>query len=246
MSRPVPHRRWPTATAALVVAVLAAGCAASTVPATRGTPPTPAAPAAPVASTAAGSAPPEPAAVERTAAAGADGAGDPYFPLDGNGGYDVRRYRVEDTYRPGSGRLTGRTTLLATATRDLRSFSLDLVVDATSVRVDGERAAYRRPSVHELRVQHPLRAGERFEVVVHYAGRPASVRATGVQPFIDGYDEGYALGEPQIGAWWFAANETPEDRATFDIRVRVPRGFQAVSSVTFVDRSRAGRWTWWR
>ena len=31
--------------------------------------------------------------------AGAAGIGDPYFPQDGNGGYDVAHYDVHDTYR---------------------------------------------------------------------------------------------------------------------------------------------------
>ena len=42
------------------------------------------------------------------AVTGSDGGGDPYFPLDGNGGYQVEHYRIRDDYRPGSDRLTGR------------------------------------------------------------------------------------------------------------------------------------------
>jgi aminopeptidase N len=153
---------------------------------------------------------------------------------------------VEDTFRPATGRLTGRTTVDARATHALTSFSLDLVLDVASVRVDGRRAPYRRTSRHEVRVRHALRAGERFEVVVRYAGHPGSVRASGVSPFLAGYDQGYALGEPQIGPWWFAANETPADRARFDVRVRVPRGQQAVGSGALVSRTRSERWTTWR
>jgi aminopeptidase N len=186
------------------------------------------------------------AAVSARPGAGSDGAGDPYFPLDGNRGYDVRRYVVEDTYRPEEGRLTGRTTVVARATRALSSFSLDLVLDVASVRVDGAAAAYRRSSPHEVRVTHRLRRDERFRVVVRYSGRPGSIRAAGASPFRDGYDEGYALGEPHIGPWWFAANETPRDRARFDVRLRVPRGFQAIGSGALVDRSRTRRWSTWR
>ena len=36
------------------------------------------------------------------------GIGDPYFPMDGNAGIDVERYRIRDAYRFDSGRLTGR------------------------------------------------------------------------------------------------------------------------------------------
>ena len=37
----------------------------------------------------------------REAVRGADGIGDPYFPLDGNGGIDVAHYRIHDVYRFG-------------------------------------------------------------------------------------------------------------------------------------------------
>ena len=233
MSRTPPClRRAAASLVPLLTLAVAAACAATPQSAAPSLAPPPVSPLVPA-----------PAA---RGVAGSDGAGDPYFPHDGNGGYDVRRYVVEDTYRPGSGRLTGRTRVVARATRALRSLSLDLVLDVRSVRVDGERVRYRRTSPHELRVRSALRRGQRFEVVVRYAGRPGSVRATGVRPFHAGYDEGYGLGEPQSGAWWFAANETPEDRARFDVRLRVPRGYQAVSGGAFVDRSRSARWTTWR
>ena len=40
---------------------------------------------------------------------GAAGIGDPYFPLDGNGGIDVLRYRIHDVYRFGDRHLRGKT-----------------------------------------------------------------------------------------------------------------------------------------
>ena len=46
--------------------------------------------------------------------AGAPGAGDPYFPLDGNGGYDVRHYDLATQLRPDDGRLKGVATIEAT------------------------------------------------------------------------------------------------------------------------------------
>ena len=42
---------------------------------------------------------------------GAPGIGDPYFPLDGNGGIDVLSYDVHDRYDLGTGRLSGWTDL---------------------------------------------------------------------------------------------------------------------------------------
>jgi len=54
------------------------------------------------------------------------------------------------------------------------------------------------------------------------------------------------MGEPQIGPWWFAANETPTDKATYDITLRVPRGQQAISNGELLSRRSQGDWTTWR
>ena len=40
------------------------------------------------------------AGAERRFTPGSAGAGDPYFPLDGNGGYDVKHYDVDVTLQP--------------------------------------------------------------------------------------------------------------------------------------------------
>ena len=55
----------------------------------------------------------------RSFAPGAAGVGDPYFPSYGNGGYDVARYTVKVRYDPATDKLTGTTTVRATATADL-------------------------------------------------------------------------------------------------------------------------------
>ena len=44
------------------------------------------------------------AAAGPTFTPGASGAGDPYYPLDGNGGYDVKHYDLDLTLRPATGR----------------------------------------------------------------------------------------------------------------------------------------------
>src|SRR3712207_962424 len=56
---------------------------------------------------------------------GAPGVGDEYFPLDGNGGYDVRHYLLEIKYDPATDELVGRARLRAHATHDLLRFNLD-------------------------------------------------------------------------------------------------------------------------
>ena len=58
---------------------------------------------------------------------GAPGIGDPYFPLDGNGGYDVQHYLLDLRYEPATDLLAGRATIRARATQNLSRFNLDFV-----------------------------------------------------------------------------------------------------------------------
>ena len=62
-----------------------------------------------------------------TGAPGSAGLGDSYFPLYGNGGYDVGHYDLHIRYSPGSDRLIGDATITAQATMDLSRFNLDFV-----------------------------------------------------------------------------------------------------------------------
>lgn len=193
-----------------------------------------------------------PPAARGVGLSGLSSGGDAYFPLDGNRGYDVRHYRVRNSYDPATDRLAGTTVVRATATEELTKLSLDLVLAVDRVLVDGVPAEFRKPRRHELHVEPgtTLAAGDRFTVEVRYRGRPSTVDAVGVQPGSDLYfhrrGETVAMGEPQNGPWWFAANETPQDKATFDLTMRVPRGVEAVSNGSLVSREVRDRWTSWR
>ena len=57
--------------------------------------------------------------------AGAPGAGDDYYPLYGNGGYDVAHYLLKISYNPATDRLVGVATISARATETLCRFNLD-------------------------------------------------------------------------------------------------------------------------
>ena len=66
-----------------------------------------------------------PAASAQSFAPGAPGIGDPYFPLEGNGGYDVRHYDLSFSYDPATDRLDALNKITATATQNLSRFDLD-------------------------------------------------------------------------------------------------------------------------
>lgn len=183
---------------------------------------------------------------------GADGAGDPYFPLAGNGGYHVRHYDLTLRYDPASRHLDGRAVLTARATQGLSRFDLDLKgLKVTAVTVDRAGASFRR-SGQELVVtpRHALRGGQEFRVTVAYDGTPKPVTDPDGSP--DGWiptdDGAFVAGEPQGAMTWFPSNNHPLDKASYDFTITVPADRTAVANGVLLDRRTAdGRTTFrWR
>src|SRR5690606_9311233 len=131
---------------------------------------------------AAGAATPSPAAsatgTATQATAGAPGIGDPDFPTDGNGGYDVARYRLKLDYDPGTEHLKGTAVLEARTLQSLSRFNLDLsALKVESVAVNDRAARFTRSGT-ELTVipATPLASGTDFTVRVAYSGTPEPIR----------------------------------------------------------------------
>ncbi|MGD8194454.1 M1 family metallopeptidase [Herbiconiux sp. P18] len=130
----------------LVLALLVSG-GLSPAPANAANPcpPTPSAPSTPGAPIAT----PEPTGSPVDYLPGAAGIGDAYFPLDGNGGYDVQHYALDLGYDPASGVLSGTAAITAVATQNLSTFNLDFdtrdvdgtdAITVSAITVDGEPA----------------------------------------------------------------------------------------------------------
>ena len=77
---------------------------------------------------------------------GARSLGDPLFPQIGNGGYDARRYTIELDYDPATNIFnSARTTMVARATQNLSSFSMDFQdLEVSRVSVNGRDARFRQ------------------------------------------------------------------------------------------------------
>ena len=183
---------------------------------------------------------------------GAPGLGDPFFPLAGNGGYDVSHYGLTLDYEPSTGQLTGAAVISARATQDLSRFDLDLRGFAVSgVRVDGRPAVFARDG-QELQITpaRPLRARAPFTVSLSYAGVPEVVTDPdgSIEGWVPTVDGAFVVGEPQGSPSWFPANDNPRDKATYDVTITVPQGLTAMSNgVLAASWSRGGRTTWaWR
>ena len=188
---------------------------------------------------------------------GAAGIGDPYYPGDGNGGYDVVHYHLDVTYDPATGELRGVADIEATATQDLAGFNLDLKgLEVRSVAVDllspwddegpGAPAAWAREG-DELIVTPSagVPAGETFYTHVEYGGTPVTNTET-VDGFVRTQDGAVVMGEPHSAATWFPVNDHPSDKATYDVALTVPAGVEAVSNGALVGSSTSGGWTTWQ
>jgi aminopeptidase N len=183
--------------------------------------------------------------------AGSAGAGDPFFPLAGNGGYDVAHYSLRLRYQPDSAVLTGSATLRATATANLYRFDVDLRgFTITRLTVDGRAAGFTRDGQEVvITPRQRLRQGQRFTVTVDYTGVPEVV--TDPDGSIEGWvptdDGAFVVGEPQGSPGWYPANDDPRDKATFDFVVTVPDGLTAMANGVLVRRSSHGGLSsfWW-
>jgi aminopeptidase N len=150
---------------------------------------------------------------------------------------DVTHYRISVDVNPSSGRLTGHTTLTATAGS---SVTLQLALGADDVRVNDQPVAFTQRGLN-LTFGNPTPGQVR--IAIDYHGTPARTRVDGLNPWMWTATEQVAAGEPRIAPWWFPCNDTPSDKATYDIIGRVPAGQQFISNGRLVARE-GRRWHW--
>lgn len=183
---------------------------------------------------------------------GAPGIGDPLMPLDGNGGYTVRRYTLDLDWRASETPFPAGTTISAVATQALSRFDLDFAGNALHrVTVDGAPAAAVRDG-DELVVTpaRPIPRGTAFTVRVAYTADPTqrrrrsdAIREYGWVPTPDGT---LICAQPDGAKMIFPVNDHPSLRAPVTFRITTPPGLRAVANGRLVDRVRrpGGRVRW--
>jgi aminopeptidase N len=188
-------------------------------------------------------------AAQAAFAPGTGGSGDPFFPLAGNGGYDVSHYGLTLDYTPATNRLVGTAVIAAAATQDLSSFDLDLRgFSVTRLLVNGRDASFARDG-QELIVtpRAGIRAGTTFTTTVGYQGTPRVI--TDPDESIEGWvptaDGAFVVGEPQGSPAWYPVSDSPRDKATYDFAITVPEGLTAMANGVLLSRPTSGGKTTW-
>ena len=161
---------------------------------------------------------------------GPAGAGDLYYPGLGNGGYNARHYDLDLKVDPVGNQVQGRATMEAAATENLDTFNLDFHgCQVDGVLVNGKPAAFAREE-DELVITpaDPLRQGEEFKVAVDYSGSPQA-KTSVCSPFLVGWkhsSHGIVVDSQPDGAQtWLPVNDHPRDKATYSMKVEVPKPF---------------------
>ena len=163
--------------------------------------------------------------------AGDSGVGDSLYPEFGNGGYDVQHYTVDLTVSPEENLITnGVVTIEAIATQDLSAFNLDFTgFEDVNASVNDSYAEVERDG-QEMTITpgEPIAEGDEFTVVVRYTGEPESALSVAIPVFTGWvyYGDGiYVVSEPDGAAAFYPVNDHPLDKATYSLRVTVPKPY---------------------
>ncbi len=194
-----------------------------------------------------------PAAAAITPAASAtDGIGDSLYPALGGHGLDVRHYDLDLDFDMTTKLLDGTVTAEIVATDSLTTFSLDSQGPRVDrVTVDGATATF-TASRSELQITPPtpIADGTRFVLVVHYSVDTTRSREDTGYADIGWFNTpagAYVLNEPDGLQLWLPANNHPSDKATWSVRLTVPKGLTGVANGELVSHVTDGDhevWSW--
>lgn len=179
---------------------------------------------------------------------GADGAGDPYFPDYGAGGYDALHYKIDVTWDAATKTMSGTTVMTAkanSAAAQLMGFSVDLFLPVKGVKVNGQEAKFEQTDQkRDVRIRDvSIGGGSEFKVEITYAGNPGAYTEQ-ARGWLVHNDEYVAAGEPESAPLWFPSNDHPSDPATYEISARVRAGTQALSAGTLISSDAADEADW--
>ncbi|MBT95113.1 MAG: hypothetical protein CL431_03995 [Acidimicrobiaceae bacterium] len=181
---------------------------------------------------------------------GNPGVGDRYFPMLGNGGYDVTEYDLQLTWDPNLRFLSGSATIYGTSNINLLSLNLDLSgMKVLSVSMDDANLQF-FVEENELTVVFPsvLIKNTDFSITVDYEGTPGLINDS-LFPFEGGWFNSargvLVAGEPSSSQAWHPVNDHPKDRAHFNISMTLPSDLSFVTNGVLVSKSSDAKSTTW-
>lgn len=171
--------------------------------------------------------------------------------------YDLRHLRLDLELDPRRRHLRGSARLDLTPINDgLREVQLDLSSDLRVTRVrrgDGRALAHEHVADRlEIQLPQAVRAGHEVQVGIDYEGTPRrGLHFVGPDAaFPDKPVVVWSQGQDEDSKFWFPCWDSPNDKATSELRVTVPRPYRVISNGKLLaveeDRRRRTRTFHWR
>ncbi|HKS39508.1 MAG TPA: M1 family aminopeptidase [Blastocatellia bacterium] len=155
---------------------------------------------------------------------------------------DVKHYRLQVRLDLEAATIAGTVTIEGETVAPTSSINIDaddnLKIDA--VRFDGAALGFRRPNDRiSLDFAQPLAAGEKFAIAVDYHRAPFPRNSSGTGMLVDRHGDDdvrvmATLSEPFGAPLWWPCIDDASDKATAEVEVTVPSGFQAASNGSLV------------
>ena len=166
---------------------------------------------------------------------GPETIGDTFYRGLGNSGYDVQHYLLDIDVNMDTKEISATAALDATTLRGLDTFNLDFQgLKVNKVTLNGAEVQYRRDG-REMKITPAASMPENstFQVVVTYSGVP-SAQEHEESPIKEGWNayEGgvYVASEPSGAATWYPVNDHPCDKATYTMRITVPKPYDVAAN----------------
>ncbi|MBZ5735708.1 hypothetical protein K8Z61_14535 [Nocardioides sp. TRM66260-LWL] len=171
---------------------------------------------------------------------------DPVYPGTGDDVVDALHYDLRLSWLRPTRTLVGRERLTFRAARDADVLRLDLSrrLRVSALRLDDVAVPFRQHG-DDLVVRAPLTADSVHRLDLAYRGRPAPVRAPSVRDDLRSVGlttsrggQAWTFQQPYGAFTWYAVDDQPADKATYDVRVATPPAWRGVSGGRLVAERR--------
>lgn len=183
------------------------------------------------------------------------GTRDLYTGVDFNLGFHIRHYDLDLTYRVDPNRLEGTAKLLLVTWKELDHLTLDLVENMNTRRIISVGSAGLSVKVKrfkqsggKLRITfaEPIPVDSEFTLEIRYGGNPRPRRTTWGELGWEELENGSLVASQPNGApTWFPCDDTPDEKATYDITITADNPYTVVCTGTLVETERGSSATKW-
>src|SRR5699024_6800624 len=180
---------------------------------------------------------------------------DSYTGIDFNLGCHIRNYELDLTYRVSPNLLMGTATLHMVNYHPLSSLTLDLSNNLRVEKVTAQGTASTHVQVARFRhsnkklhisFREEIPVDQEFSLTILYRGTTRPTRTPWGAIGWEELDNGALVASQPCGApSWLPSDDTPDEKARFDIKITADNGYMVISNGDLVGRITRGSATTW-